>query len=118
MLSPEFAQAHSQLSIALGKMKNKHGAIQKAATAARLNHRNESYSANLGQLYFGARIYAEAKLGFQQPTSSDSEKISSLANKWLGGDQRPGRVSEGICSEGTAIRVPAVGPTALSGHEE
>ncbi|HKN76318.1 MAG TPA: tetratricopeptide repeat protein [Candidatus Acidoferrum sp.] len=82
-LSPELAEAHSELAYALSQMGDKDGAIKEAATAARLNQGNESYFVNLAELYFQAKKYEQAKATFAQLTSSNDPKIAALANQRL-----------------------------------
>ncbi len=78
-LSPEMAEAHSELAYALSKLGDKDSAIKEATAAARLNQGNEHYFLNLAELYFEFKKYEQAKTVFDQLTSSDDPKIAALA---------------------------------------
>lgn len=82
-ISPELAEAHSELAYALSKLGDKDGAIKEATTAARLNQGNERYFLNLAELYFEFKKYEQAKTVFEQLTSSTDRKIAALANQRL-----------------------------------
>ncbi len=82
-LSPELADAHSELAYALSKMGDKDGAIKEATTAARLNQGNERYFLNLAELFFEFKKYEQAKTVFEQLASSNDPKIAALANQRL-----------------------------------
>jgi Flp pilus assembly protein TadD len=82
-LSPELAEAHSELAAALSNMGNKDGAIKEAMTAARLNQGNERYFLNLAELYFEFKKYEQAKTVFEQLTSSYDAKMAALASQRL-----------------------------------
>lgn len=82
-LSPELAEAHSELAYALSKLGDKDGAIKEATTAARLNQGNERYFLNLAELYLDFKKYEQAKTVFEQLTSSNDPKIAALASKRL-----------------------------------
>jgi tetratricopeptide (TPR) repeat protein len=82
-LSPELAEAHSELAYALSRLGDKDGAIKEAMAAARLNKGNESYFVNLAELYFEFKKYEQAKTVFEQLTSSNDPKTAALANQRL-----------------------------------
>jgi Flp pilus assembly protein TadD len=82
-LSPELAQAHSELGTTLSRLGDKDGAIKEATTAARLNQGNESYFMNLAELCFESKKYEQAKAVYAQLTSSSDPKIAALANQRL-----------------------------------
>jgi tetratricopeptide (TPR) repeat protein len=82
-LSPELAEAHSELAYALSKLGDKDGAIKEAAIAARLNQGKEAYFVNLAELYFEFKKYDQAKAVFEQLASSNDPKIVALANQRL-----------------------------------
>jgi len=82
-LSPELAEAHSELAYALSKLGDKDGAIKEATTAARLNQGNERYFLNLAELYLEFKKYEQAKTIFEQLTSSNDPKIAALASQRL-----------------------------------
>jgi Flp pilus assembly protein TadD len=82
-LSPDLAEAHSELAHALSKLGDKDSAIKEATTAARLNQGNEGYFLNLAELYFQYQKYEQAKTVFEQLSSSDNPKIAALAKERL-----------------------------------
>jgi len=82
-LSPQLAEAHSELAYALSKLGDKDGAIKAATTAARLNQGNERYFLNLAELYFQFKNYEQAKTVFEQLTSSNDPKMAALASQRL-----------------------------------
>jgi tetratricopeptide (TPR) repeat protein len=82
-LNPELAEAHSELAYALSKLGDKDSAIKEATTAARLNQGNEHYFLNLAELCFEFKKYEQAKMVFDQLTSSNDPKIALLASERL-----------------------------------
>ncbi len=82
-LSPELAEAHSELAYALSKLGDKDGAIKEATTAARLNQGNERYFLDLAEFFFEFKKYEQAKAVFEQLTSSNDPKTAALANQRL-----------------------------------
>jgi len=82
-LSPELAEAHSELAYALSKLGNKDGAIKEASAATRLNQGNEGYFVNLAELYFEYKKYEPAEALFKQLALSTNPKIAALANQRL-----------------------------------
>ena len=82
-LSPDLAEAHSELSYALSKLGDKDSAIKEATTAARLNQGNEGYFLNLAELYFQYQKYEQAKTVFEQLSSSSDPAIATLAHQRL-----------------------------------
>lgn len=82
-LTPELAEAHSELAYTLSKLGDKDGAVKEATAAARLNKGNEGYFVNLAELCFEFKKYEQAKTVFEQLTSSNDAKIAALANQRL-----------------------------------
>lgn len=82
-LSPELAEAHSELAHALSKLGDKDGAIKEASAAAHLNQGNEGYFVNLAKFYFEYKKIEPARTLFQQLALSTNPKIAALANERL-----------------------------------
>jgi cytochrome c-type biogenesis protein CcmH/NrfG len=82
-LNPEFAEAWSLLAYARMRQDKFDTAIDAAATAVRLNPREERYQQNLGNLYVASRQWDNAQYVFSALKSSQNPSTATNAAEML-----------------------------------
>jgi tetratricopeptide (TPR) repeat protein len=81
--NPEFAEAFNLLGLARIEGGGTASALDAMRAAIRLNPRNEWYTLNLGEVYFGGRKWEEARGVLDRLKSSGNPQIAAIARQRL-----------------------------------